>query len=111
MAGWQNLGPVCPLGPYLVTADQFNPDQLQIECRVNGETGQSSSIDDFIFSTGKSVSYTFRLMTLKPGDIIFIGTPEGVILGYPKDRQVWLKAGDQIACRVEKLGELRFELV
>ena len=100
-----------PLTPCLVTADQFNPDQLQIECRVNGETRQSCSIDDFIFSTGQIVSYTFRLMTLKPGDIIFTGTPEGVILGYPKDRQVWLKAGDQIACRVEKLGELRFELV
>jgi 2-keto-4-pentenoate hydratase/2-oxohepta-3-ene-1,7-dioic acid hydratase in catechol pathway len=57
------------------------------------------------------VSYTFRLMTLKPDDIMFTGTPEGVILGYPKDRQVWLKAGDKIACRVEKLGELRFELL
>ena len=62
-------------------------------------------------STGQIVSYTFRLMTLKPGDIIFTGTPEGVILDCPQDRQVWLKAGDQIACRVEKLGELRFELV
>ena len=57
------------------------------------------------------MSYTFRLMTLKPGDIIFTGTPEGVILGYAKDRQVWLKSGDKIACRVETLGELRFELV
>ena len=47
----------------------------------------------------------------RAGDIIFTGTPEGVILGYPKDKQVWLKAGDKIACRVEKLGELRFGLV
>ena len=59
-------------------------------------------------STGQIVSYTFRLMTLKPGDIIFTGTPEGVILDCPQDRQVWLKAGDQIACRAD---ELRFELV
>jgi 2-keto-4-pentenoate hydratase/2-oxohepta-3-ene-1,7-dioic acid hydratase in catechol pathway len=50
-------------------------------------------------------------MTLKPGDIIFTGTPEGVILGYPKEKQVWLKAGDKLACSVEKLGELRFELI
>jgi 2-keto-4-pentenoate hydratase/2-oxohepta-3-ene-1,7-dioic acid hydratase in catechol pathway len=49
-------------------------------------------------------------MTLKPGDIIFTGTPEGVILGHPKERQVWLKAGDEISCSVENLGELRFEL-
>jgi 2-keto-4-pentenoate hydratase/2-oxohepta-3-ene-1,7-dioic acid hydratase in catechol pathway len=45
------------------------------------------------------------------GDIIFKGNPEGVIPGYPKDKQVRLRAGDKIACRVEKLGELRFGLV
>jgi 2-keto-4-pentenoate hydratase/2-oxohepta-3-ene-1,7-dioic acid hydratase in catechol pathway len=100
-----------PLGPYLVTADQVNADKLQIECRVNGETRQSSNTDDFIFSTGQVVSYISRHMTLRPGDIIFTGTPEGVILGYPKEKQVWLKPGDKIACKVEKLGELRFELI
>jgi 2-keto-4-pentenoate hydratase/2-oxohepta-3-ene-1,7-dioic acid hydratase in catechol pathway len=100
-----------PLGPYLVTADQVNPDQLKIECRVNGETRQSSNTEDFIFTTAQIVSYISRHMTLKPGDIIFTGTPEGVILGHPKDKQVWLKAGDRIACSVEKLGELEFELI
>ena len=100
-----------PLGPYLVTAEQINPDRLKIECRVNGELRQSSNTDDFIFNTAQMVSYISRHMTLKPGDIIFTGTPEGVILGQPKDQQIWLKAGDKIACRVEKLGELRFELV
>jgi 2-keto-4-pentenoate hydratase/2-oxohepta-3-ene-1,7-dioic acid hydratase in catechol pathway len=100
-----------PLGPYLVTADQVNPDQLKIECRVNGETRQSSNTEDFIFTSAQIVSYISRHMTLRPGDIIFTGTPEGVILGYPKDKQVWLKAGDRIACSVEKLGELEFELI
>jgi len=100
-----------PLGPYMVTADQVNPDKLKIECQVNGEARQSSNTDDFIFNTAQMVSYISRHMTLKPGDIIFTGTPEGVIMGYPKDKQVWLKAGDKIACRVEKLGELKFELI
>jgi 2-keto-4-pentenoate hydratase/2-oxohepta-3-ene-1,7-dioic acid hydratase in catechol pathway len=100
-----------PLGPYLVTADQINPDRLNIECRVNGETRQSSNTEDFIFTSAQIVSYISRHMTLKPGDIIFTGTPEGVILGYSKDRQVWLKAGDKIACSVEKLGELEFDLI
>jgi 2-keto-4-pentenoate hydratase/2-oxohepta-3-ene-1,7-dioic acid hydratase in catechol pathway len=99
-----------PLGPYLVTADQVNPDQLKIECRVNGETRQSSNTEDFIFNSAQVVSYISRHMTLKPGDIIFTGTPEGVILGYPKDKQIWLRASDRIACSVEKLGELEFEL-
>ena len=106
----KTLDQFAPVGPYLVTADQVNPDKLKIECRVNGETRQSSNTDDFIFNTAQIV-YISRYITLKPGDIIFTGTPEGVILGYPKDRQVWLKAGDKIACSVEKLGELRFELV
>ena len=100
-----------PLGPYLVTADQVNADKLKVECRVNGELRQCSNTDDFIFNTAQLVSYISRHITLKPGDIIFTGTPEGVILGRPKEQQVWLKAGDKIACSVEKLGELRFELV
>ena len=49
-------------------------------------------------------------MTLRPGDIIFTGTPEGVISGYPKEKQVWLKPGDRIATSIEKLGELHFTL-
>jgi len=100
-----------PLGPYMVTADQIDPDRLKVECRVNGETRQSSSTSDFIFNSRQMVSYISRHMTLQPGDIIFTGTPQGVILGKPKDEQVWLKTGDKIACSVEKLGELKFELV
>ncbi len=100
-----------PLGPYMVTADQINPDNLHLECRVNGETRQSSNTNDFIFNSRQMISYISRHITLKPGDIIFTGTPEGVIQGKPKDQQVWLKAGDKIACSLEKLGELKFELV
>jgi 2-keto-4-pentenoate hydratase/2-oxohepta-3-ene-1,7-dioic acid hydratase in catechol pathway len=63
-----------------------------------------------IAGTKHIISYVSRHITLRPGDIIFTGTPEGVIQGKPKDKQVWLKAGDKIACSVEKLGELKFEL-
>lgn len=100
-----------PLGPYMVTAEQVDPDKLKLECRVNGETRQSSTTADFIFSSRQMISYISKFITLRPGDIIFTGTPEGVIQGKPKDRQVWLKPGDKIACSVEKLGELKFELV
>ena len=100
-----------PLGPYMVTADQIDPDNLKLECRVNGETRQSSNTSDMIANTRHMISYISRHITLRPGDIIFTGTPEGVIQGKPKDQQVWLKAGDKIACSLEKLGELRFELV
>lgn len=99
-----------PLGPYMVTADQINPENLKLECRVNGETRQSSNTSDMIHNNHHIISYVSRYITLRPGDIIFTGTPEGVIQGKPKDKQVWLKAGDKIACSVEKLGELKFDL-
>jgi 2-keto-4-pentenoate hydratase/2-oxohepta-3-ene-1,7-dioic acid hydratase in catechol pathway len=100
-----------PLGPYLVTADQIDPDNLKLECRANGETRQSSNTSDMIFNTRQIITYISRVITLRPGDIIFTGTPQGVIQGMPKDKQVWLKPGDKIACSLEKLGELKFELV
>ncbi len=99
-----------PLGPWMVTADQIDPDDLEIELRVNGETRQSSSTSDFIFGSRQLISYISRILTLRPGDVIFTGTPEGVIQGRPEAQRVWLKPGDRIACSVEKLGELRFEL-
>jgi 2-keto-4-pentenoate hydratase/2-oxohepta-3-ene-1,7-dioic acid hydratase in catechol pathway len=99
-----------PLGPYFVSADQIDPDKLKIECRVNGETRQSSNTSDFIFNARQMVSYISHHLTLRPGDIIFTGTPEGVIQGKPPDQRVWLKPGDKLACSLEKLGELRFEL-
>lgn len=94
-----------PVGPYLVSADQVpNPNELRIECRVNGEVRQSSNTADMVFDCKALVSYISRHFTLRPGDIIFTGTPEGVIAGYPKDKRVWLKPGDRITSTIEKLG-------
>ena len=109
------IGKTCdgcaPIGPYLVTGDQLpNPNNLKIECTVNGEVRQSSNTNDMVFNCAQLVSYTSKLMTLEPGDIIFTGTPEGVIVGYPKEKQVWLKPGDKLAMKIEKLGELKFSL-
>jgi 2-keto-4-pentenoate hydratase/2-oxohepta-3-ene-1,7-dioic acid hydratase in catechol pathway len=96
-----------PIGPWLVTADQIpNPNNLKIETHVNGELRQSENTSDMIYHCAHIVSYTSRYMTLKPGDIIFTGTPSGVILGYPQDRRVWLKAGDKVSTTIEKLGTL-----
>jgi 2-keto-4-pentenoate hydratase/2-oxohepta-3-ene-1,7-dioic acid hydratase in catechol pathway len=49
-------------------------------------------------------------MTLSPGDIIYTGTPQGVILGYPPEKRVWLKAGDKVVTEVEKCGVLEVTL-
>jgi 2-keto-4-pentenoate hydratase/2-oxohepta-3-ene-1,7-dioic acid hydratase in catechol pathway len=106
----KSLDGSAPVGPWLVTADQVDGDNLKIECRVNGEVRQSSSTSDMVFNCKQLVSYVSKYMTLKPGDIIFTGTPEGVISGYPKDKQVWLKAGDTLVTSIEKLGDLSFTL-
>ena len=99
-----------PVGPWLVTADQVDGDNLKIECRVNGEIRQSSNTSDMVFNCKQLVSYISKYMTLKPGDLIFTGTPEGVISGYPKDKQVWLKPGDKLVTSIERLGDLTFTL-
>ena len=109
------LGKCCdgfaPIGPWLVGAELVaDPQSLAIECSVNGELRQSSSTSDMIFSCADLVSYASRHMTLKPGDVIFTGTPEGVILGRPEPERVWLKPGDRISTAVGSLGELRFTL-
>ena len=100
-----------PIGPYFVSSDLVgDPHKLKLETYVNGEVRQSWSTDDLIFNCYQVVAYTSRHWALEPGDIIFTGTPHGVIGGMPKDKQVWLKAGDQIESRIEKLGSLKFKL-
>ncbi len=103
-----------PLGPWLVTADQIpDPQTLQIQTWVNDEKTprQDASTAQMIFNCAHILSYTSNYITLQPGDVIFTGTPSGVITGYPKEKQVWLKAGDRIRTTISKLGELRFSLV
>jgi 2-keto-4-pentenoate hydratase/2-oxohepta-3-ene-1,7-dioic acid hydratase in catechol pathway len=100
-----------PIGPYFVSADRVgDPNNLTIETHVNGEERQSSNTSFMIFNPQKLIAYITKMWTLEPGDIIWSGTPQGVILGYPKDKQVWLKAGDEIVSTIEKLGSLRFKL-
>jgi 2-keto-4-pentenoate hydratase/2-oxohepta-3-ene-1,7-dioic acid hydratase in catechol pathway len=100
-----------PIGPYFVSADVVgDPNNLKIETHVNGEERQSSNTSFMIFNPQKLIAYITKMWTLEPGDIIWSGTPQGVILGYPKEKQVWLKAGDQIVSTIEKLGSLKFKL-
>ncbi|GJD70690.1 Ureidoglycolate lyase [Methylobacterium gnaphalii] len=103
-----------PLGPYLVTADLVkDPNNLRLETRVNGVQRQDWNTNDMIFNCRQLISFASKIMTLKPGDIFYTGTPQGVIFGEkkPRSERQWLKAGDEIACSLEGLGELKFKLV
>jgi len=110
------LGKTCddfsPIGPYLVTADEVgDPNQLQLKTYVNGEKRQDSNTSDMIFHVDEIVSYISQHMTLTPGDVILTGTPEGVIIGYPREKRVYLKPGDIVTVEVEKLGALTNTLI
>ncbi len=99
-----------PLGPWLVSADQIDPQKLELKCIVNGQVRQSSNTSLMIFDCKTLINYISENWELKAGDIIFTGTCEGVISGYPKDKQVWLKPGDKIVTAIQNLGELEFSL-
>ncbi|MFF2089825.1 fumarylacetoacetate hydrolase family protein [Paenibacillus sp. NPDC058174] len=110
------LGKTCdgfgPIGPYLVTADEVpNPNDLEMKCTVNGEVRQHSNTSDMIFHCDEIVSYISQHMTLEPGDLILTGTPEGVVLGYPADKRVYLKSGDVVTVEIERLGTLTNRMV
>lgn len=109
------LGKTCDgfgvLGPWVVTADLVgDPQNLKIQTWVNGNVVQSSNTSDMIYSCADLVSYASQHMTLEPGDIIYTGTPEGVIFGKPAEAQVWLKPGDRLVTEIEKTGRLEFDL-
>jgi len=107
----KTLDSFAPIGPYFVSAARVgDPNNLKIETHVNGEVRQSSNTSDFIFNVQQVISYISRHFALEPGDLIYTGTPQGVIQGMPPDKRVWLKAGDRVVSTIEKLGQLSFTL-
>lgn len=99
-----------PTAPYLVTADEVgNPQNLRLSCWVNGELRQNSNTSDMIFSVAECISYISQYMTLKPGDVISTGTPEGVVMGMTEKH--WLKPGDEVVVEVERLGKCTNRMV
>lgn len=94
----------CPLGPWIVTADEINPDDRPIESRLNGRVMQSSKTSDLIFPCMDLVSYLSRQFTLLPGTVILTGTPEGV--GMARTPPVYLREGDRIEVTVGGIGTL-----
>ena len=99
-----------PTAPYLVTADEVSdPQNLELSCWVNGELRQSSNTSDMIFSVAECISYISQYMTLKPGDVISTGTPEGVVMGMTEKN--WLKPGDEVVVEVQGLGKCTNQMV
>ncbi|USZ69815.1 fumarylacetoacetate hydrolase family protein (plasmid) [Halorussus salilacus] len=89
-----------PLGPVLATPDEV-PDDAAVELRVNGETRQSSSRSEFIWSVPELLEEITAYLTLEPGDVVSTGTPAGVAP---------LEDGDEVEVEVEGVGVLRHDV-
>lgn len=95
-----------PVGPCLVPAGELDPGALDISSTVNGAVRQSSNTGDMIFSLAQIIADLSRHFTLLPGDLIFTGTPQGVMQGWPADRKQWLKPGDRVSVTIQGIGTL-----
>ena len=95
----------CPVGPVLTLAGAISdPQNLAIQCRLNGKVVQSSHTSDMVFSVAQIISYLSQSTTLMPGTLILTGTPEGV--GYTRQPPLFLAPGDRVAVEIEGIGTL-----
>ena len=94
-----------PVGPYVVTADEVgDPQQLRVQCRIDGETLQDGTTGDMIFSVAEIIAYLSQVTALERGDVIFTGTPAGV--GDARTPPRYLKRGETVEVEIETLGVL-----
>jgi len=99
-----------PFGPAIVTADEIGePHRLDIKCFVNGELRQSSNTKHLIFNIWDQIEELSKVMTLKPGDVIYTGTPGGV--GLAMNPPGLLHVGDVVRCEIEELGAIENKVV
>lgn len=98
-----------PLGPYLLTPEKVDVDNLKMWLTVNGKTMQNSNTSQLIFKIPFLIHYLSQFMTLHPGDIISTGTPHGVGLGFKPP--IYLKPGDVVELGIEGLGSSKQKAV
>ena len=102
----KNFDKTGPFGPFMVTPDELPKAAigLKIECRLNGQTVQSSTTDMMIFPVIETLVYITKALTLEPGDLVIMGTPSGV--GHARKPPLWMKDGDLVEIEIEGIGIL-----
>lgn len=97
-----------PLGPHIVTKDQIDESTLNIRGTINGEVRQDSMVNKMIFDIPAQIADVSQFFELNPGDVIYTGTCEGVIMGrMPPLTKDWLKPGDVVTVESDQIGVLR----
>lgn len=99
----------CPMGPWIVTADELDGSNTRVRCWVNGELRQDARTTDLIFDIPTLIETCSRGITLHPGDLIATGTAAGVGMGMNPPR--WLKHGDVVRIQIDGLGVLENRFV
>jgi 2-keto-4-pentenoate hydratase/2-oxohepta-3-ene-1,7-dioic acid hydratase in catechol pathway len=94
----------CPMGPWIVTADECDGTATRLRCWVNGELRQDANTRDLIFGIPALIEHCSRGITLQPGDVIATGTPAGVGMAMTPPR--WLRAGDVVRIEIDGIGIL-----
>ena len=94
-----------PVGPWIVTKDEFDPRDVRLWSKVDGEKRQDSRTSDMIFNINHCVWYISQFMELKAGDVINTGTPEGVGMGFKPEK--FLKGGETIVTTIEGIGTIK----
>jgi 2-keto-4-pentenoate hydratase/2-oxohepta-3-ene-1,7-dioic acid hydratase in catechol pathway len=100
----KSLDTFCPMGPWLVTADEVDPENLTVKCWVNDELRQNANTRDLIFDIPTLIETISAGITLLPGDVIATGTPAGVGIGFTPPK--FLKRGDRVTIEIAGLGRL-----
>ena len=99
----------CPVGPWIVTADSFDPADVALGCSIDGEPIQDGRTSDMRFSVAEIVSFLSRHLALRPGDLIATGTPARLTSPPGPDRR--LQPGDVVTAWIEGIGELTTTIV
>ena len=94
----------CPVGPEVVTPDEFDPTDVRLGCAINGEAIQDGRTSDIRYSIAEILDYLGKHVRLEPGDLIVTGTP--VRLATPPGPDRHLEPGDVVTCWIEGIGEL-----
>lgn len=105
----KSMNGFCPVGPWIVTADELNPVGLRIGCVLNGVAIQDGNTADMRFSVAEIVAFLSRHVTLSPGDLIATGTPARLKGPLGPDRH--LEAGDVVTAWIAGIGELTTTIV
>ena len=102
----KSLDNFTPIGPIIVSPDEFDFDNATITTTVNGEVRQQAQLQQMLFKPDAIIEFVSQYITLQEGDIIFTGTPSGVVLGKNESKYSWLKSGDTVSISISGIGTL-----